>query len=76
MFVNGGRVPVRISSCAQGDPGKPAGQQLAGFDTHTGWLHLYFGNGTEADEVFDHAGEGGEVVHGVHGGTIREKVQL
>ena len=75
LFVDGGRIPVRVGPGAQGDPRQPGGQQVAGFDTHTRRFHLGFGYGAEADEVFDHAGEGGEVVHGADGGATWVGVQ-
>lgn len=34
------------------------------------------GKGAEAEEVFDHAGEGGEVVHSVEGGATCVNKQL
>ena len=38
---------------------QPSGGEGSGFDLHARGLHLDGSDGTEADEVFDQAGEGG-----------------
>ena len=52
----------------------PARRAIQGSQPVRRFLRLHgavssgFGDGAEADEVFDHAGEGGEVVHLEDGG--------
>ena len=70
LFVHGRRGPLAVGTCSRGNPGEPAGGQRAGFHSHAWGLHLGFGDGAEADEVFDQAGEGGEVVHDFDGGVM------
>ena len=74
--MDSGRVPVHICPGPQGDPRYPASQQLTRFHARTGWFHLDFGDGAEADEVFEHAGEGGKVGHGVEDDFITSGEQL
>ena len=75
MLTHGGRVPLLVSSSAQGEPWQPGGVQCSGFYLHARGLHLHGGDDAEADEVFEHAGEGGEVVHGADGGVARARAQ-
>lgn len=63
LFIDSRRVPVHIGAGPQSDPRQPTGQQFTSFYAHTGWFHLSFGNSTEADEVFEHSGEGWDIVH-------------
>lgn len=76
LLAGGGRVPFLVGSGAQGQPRQPGGGQFTGFYTHARGLHLDFGDNAEADEVFEHAGEGGEIVHGADGGAACVRVQL
>ena len=71
LFVDCGRVPLLISTGAQGDPRQPGGGQRSGFNLHAWGHHLHGGDDAEADEVFEHAGEGGEIVHGADGDCSR-----
>ncbi|MNN75222.1 hypothetical protein D3C81_1915100 [compost metagenome] len=75
LLVFGGWVPVLVQAGTQGDPWQPAGEQIAGFHAHARWLHLDFGNGAEADEVFQQAGEGGDIGHAADGGATRTRAQ-
>lgn len=59
LFANVGRVPLAVSTGPRGDPRKPSSGQWAGFYSYACGLHLDFDDGTEADEVFDQASEGG-----------------
>lgn len=76
LFVNGGRVPFAVGAGPQGEPRQPGGGECTGFYLHARGLHLHGGDDAEADEVFEHAGEGGEFVHGADGGVARMRVQL
>ena len=69
LFVDGGRVPIPVGTGAQCEPWQPGGGQFSGFYLHARGLHLHGGDDAEADEVFEQAGEGGEVVHGADGGV-------
>jgi hypothetical protein len=55
----GGRVPFPVDACSGGGPWEPAGGEVFGVYLHARGLHLDGSDGTEADEVFDQAGEGG-----------------
>lgn len=76
LLVDGGRVPLTVGPCTQGQPWQPGGGQFAGLYLRARGLHLNFGDDAEADEVFEHAGEGGEIVHGADGGFARVRAQL
>lgn len=71
LFVNGGRVPHTVSTGAQRQPRQPGGGQFSGFHLHARGHHLNVDDDAEADEVFEQAGEGGEVVHVADGGATR-----
>ena len=76
LLIDSGRVPVHIGPSPYRDPRQPASKKVTGYHAHTGWFHLDFGDGAEADEVFEHTGEGGEIVHGADGGAMRVWTQL
>ncbi|MNZ90755.1 hypothetical protein D3C78_1097260 [compost metagenome] len=63
LLPNGWRVPLAVGAGAQSQPGQPAGEQVTGLHAHTGFRQIDLGDGAEADQVFDEAGEGGVVVH-------------
>lgn len=75
LLVYGGWVPVLVQAGTQGNPWQPGREQIAGFYTHARRLHLYFGNGAEADKVFQQAGEGGDIGHAADGGAMRTRAQ-
>lgn len=71
LFIDGGRIPLLVSTGAQGEPRQPGGSEGSGFYLHARGVHLHGGDDAEADEVFEHAGEGGKFVHGADGGATR-----
>ena len=75
LFPLGRRVPYLVGSGPLSDPWQPRGGQIPGFYFHARGLHLHGGDDAEADEVFKHAGKGGEIVHTADGGASRTRVQ-
>lgn len=75
LLPDGGRIPLAVGACAQRKPGEPGGSQSSGCYLHARGLHLHGGDDAEADEVFEHAGDGGEIVHGADGGATRVGAQ-
>lgn len=71
----GGWVPDPVLTRAQRQPGQPAGEQSAALDAHTGGGEIHLGDGAEADQVFDKAGEGGEGGHATDGAGVAREVQ-
>ena len=63
LLAFGGRIPFAVGAGSCGDPWEPAGGEQSGFNLDTRGPHLDGCDGSEADEVFDQAGEGGELVH-------------
>lgn len=68
LFADSGQVPVVVGSGAQCEPGKPGRSQFSGGYLHAWGPHLHGGDDAEADEVFEVAGDGGEIVHAAYGG--------
>ena len=73
LFADSGRVPFAVRPSTQCEPGKPSSTQLSGCYLHARGLHLHGGDDAEADEVFEQAGEGGEIVHGADNGAARAR---
>ncbi len=61
LLADGGRVPLAVGSGAQVQPGAPGGGDVAAFHLDARRLHLDRFDGTEADDVFEQAGEVGNV---------------
>ncbi len=68
LLVQGGGVPFAVGAGPRRCPGQPAGQQVAGQHTDALRGMVHRGDSAEADQVLDHAGEGGEVVHAADSG--------
>lgn len=82
LLAYSGRIPFGRGSGPRGNPGKPAGQQLATLDTQawrsavfeTAMVHL--GNSAKADQVLDQTGKGGVFIHAAKDESGERGVQL